>query len=89
MYFVLKPNLSYNEAFIGKQKNLLFLKNRFYGEPVQSKIKSTQLSMQTQTHNLTVVQPVVLELKHAERQTLPQGNAFLSCISHKNSKIIL
>jgi hypothetical protein len=70
--------MSYNEAFIGKQKlKLLFLKRRFYGEPVQSKIKSTQLSMQTETHNLIVVQPVVLELKHADMQMLPQSNAFL------------
>jgi hypothetical protein len=65
------------------------MKSRFYGKPVQAKIKSTQLSMQTQTHNLTVVQPVVLKLKHADTQTLPQSNAFLLHISYKNSIISL
>jgi hypothetical protein len=42
--------------------------------------------MQTQTHNLIVVQAVVLELKHAERQMLPQSNVFLLYISHKTLK---
>jgi hypothetical protein len=79
--------MSYNEAFIEKQKlNFLFLESRFYGELVQSKMKSTQLSMQIFTHNLTVVQPVVSEFKHAEIQILPQSNALLLCISHKNRK---
>ena len=45
--------------------------------------------MQTQAHNLIVVQPVVLKLKHADTKTLPQSNAFLLRISCKNSKIIL